>query len=453
MFDSLLGMILDNIGKEIIDEFNKLLKTLYYLGVCEFFYINKTKIEAKLFGLLNVKNICIKAITYLVFGPIQEQSICNVKLMYEKLGIKLEVHDKAKRSIVTTFGILTLDRKYLRPKCEEDKVKLYTMYGKKIIYPLDLMLKIDKKSIKTSCNLECIIAFLNTICTSHEKGVFFLRHFFKINISEETSRKITNKVGELIFKHDTKEANEIIKNKDIILKVDPTKEGYAIIEMDGSFLWINGENNQYFWLEVKIGLVSSSDNLQKYKDKDGNTKYRMKQKKYVAYLGNYENFKKYLLSIFIKNKYYLYKNLIILGDGAVWIGSFKKEFFPNSVQILDYYHLSERVWEYVKFIIKDPKEIKECAQKWCKMLKESKWEEVLKLLEPYKDIKLSKDVVNLYNYILNNSNNIDYKSYISKGYFIGSGAIESANKFVSQTRLKQPGMRWKKTRFFVPCRG
>ena len=47
-----------------------------------------------------------------------------------------------------------------------------------------------------------------------------------------------------------------------------------------------------------------------------------------------------------------------------------------------------------------------------------------------------------YQYIENNINNIDYAKYQQKGYFIGSGAIESGNRLVLQQRLKQPGMRW-----------
>jgi hypothetical protein len=50
--------------------------------------------------------------------------------------------------------------------------------------------------------------------------------------------------------------------------------------------------------------------------------------------------------------------------------------------------------------------------------------------------------VNLYDYIENNIDNIDYAKYLKKGYFIGSGAVESGNKIVLQRRLKQAGMRW-----------
>lgn len=51
-------------------------------------------------------------------------------------------------------------------------------------------------------------------------------------------------------------------------------------------------------------------------------------------------------------------------------------------------------------------------------------------------------VPNIYTYLRNDKDCIDYPSYVSSGYFIGSGAIESGNKSTMQERLKLPGMRW-----------
>ena len=59
--------------------------------------------------------------------------------------------------------------------------------------------------------------------------------------------------------------------------------------------------------------------------------------------------------------------------------------------------------------------------------------------------KLPAGVVNLRTYILNNIDRIDYPKYKEKGYFVGSEAIESANKVILQRRLKQAGMRWSVT--------
>lgn len=69
-------------------------------------------------------------------------------------------------------------------------------------------------------------------------------------------------------------------------------------------------------------------------------------------------------------------------------------------------------------------------------------DEVLASLPDLKDVKLPAQVPNLRVYIQNNRGRIDYRRYKSKGYYIGSGAIESGNKLVIQQRMKQSGMRW-----------
>ena len=50
----------------------------------------------------------------------------------------------------------------------------------------------------------------------------------------------------------------------------------------------------------------------------------------------------------------------------------------------------------------------------------------------------------LFKYISNRKDSLDYPKYKELGYFVGSGAMESANKYIPQERLKLAGMRWKK---------
>jgi len=45
-------------------------------------------------------------------------------------------------------------------------------------------------------------------------------------------------------------------------------------------------------------------------------------------------------------------------------------------------------------------------------------------------------------YLKNNKDKIDYSRYEKEGLFVGSGVIESSNKTITQSRLKQSGMRW-----------
>ena len=69
-------------------------------------------------------------------------------------------------------------------------------------------------------------------------------------------------------------------------------------------------------------------------------------------------------------------------------------------------------------------------------------EKAIKLAEEKKVNKTPDGIVNIYTYMVNNKERIKYKYYKDKGYYIGSGAIESGNKMVIQQRMKQSGMRW-----------
>jgi hypothetical protein len=80
----------------------------------------------------------------------------------------------------------------------------------------------------------------------------------------------------------------------------------------------------------------------------------------------------------------------------------------------------------------------------------SRFKNVLEELEHIDKKYIVRASFSLSGYICGNINNIDYAAYIEKGYFIGSGAVESGNKTVLQKRLKQAGMRWNtKTAQFI----
>ena len=130
---------------------------------------------------------------------------------------------------------------------------------------------------------------------------------------------------------------------------------------------------------------------------------------------------------------------MVISDGALWIRNIVEELFPNAIMILDLFHLIEKVYTFAsgKFPFNE-KDAKIYAKDIADKLEEGRWKEVLSSLDP-KEEHLS---VNLYSYIDSNKDRIDYPLYRSKGYFVGSGAIESGNKVVMQKRMKLAGMRW-----------
>ena len=65
-----------------------------------------------------------------------------------------------------------------------------------------------------------------------------------------------------------------------------------------------------------------------------------------------------------------------------------------------------------------------------------------RLLEKAEKAKKQTSLRELYSYFDSRRERIRYAVFKEKGYPIGSGAIESANKYAVQSRTKQAGMRW-----------
>jgi hypothetical protein len=164
------------------------------------------------------------------------------------------------------------------------------------------------------------------------------------------------------------------------------------------------------------------------------------KREYTSFMGKAEDFSKYILSSAIKNGYGQYKNTVIISYGATWVRNIVDIYFKGAQQILYFYHLAEHIHNFPKEVfINEDKKAKKWVYEMCSLLKQSKIDTVIKNINFFTN---KEQVNNLINYINNNINNIYYATYIAKGYFIGSEAIENSNKAILQTRLKRPGQRW-----------
>jgi hypothetical protein len=269
----------------------------------------------------------------------------------------------------------------------------------------------------------------------------------KISVNDDTIRQVTNFIGSLVFDEDKRKAREAygMLNK-CKLSHSSDKPGILYIQTDGAALNTrHKDSDDSTWRENKLGLVFSSDNLYFWTDKRGIRQHQIRKKEYTSFIGGVDDFKQLLFACAVRNGYGTYKKTIILSDGAAWIHNMAGEIFPDALCILDFFHMSENVYTFAKCLFKmDPGKYVPWAEDISASLKNSEYNKVLAELKQYKEKPLS-GTVNLYHYIQSNTDRIDYKSYKDQGYFIGSGAIESANKTVLQRRLKQAGMRWNTT--------
>jgi hypothetical protein len=119
----------------------------------------------------------------------------------------------------------------------------------------------------------------------------------------------------------------------------------------------------------------------------------------------------------------------------------------ESVFVLDFYHASEHVHDFLKEWVLDEEQRKGGAAEWCHLLKEQGGCAILDRLQELDLSKTSAAIREahrlLSGYLERNRHRTDYPTYLHRGWQIGSGVIESACKSVVGRRLKGPGMRWR----------
>jgi len=348
--------------------------------------------------------------------------------------------------IVTVKGELAITRTVLRPKDKGSQQRLLAMEKMKSVIPLDSLLRIDDLPFKMTREMMCEVAFWGQNQSSYKSASEVIEKVHGISISSETVRQVTDYVGNIIFKKDEKEGN-IAYERLLGMNYTNAKDGVFYIQADGAAINTRIEDDDgSTWRENKLGMVFSSDNIRKSVNKKGESTSKILKKEYISYVGNVQEFKKHLFSCALRNGYGTYKVTVILSDGAKWIRNMGEELFPDAIQILDLFHLCENTYAYAKAIFRNNEsKYKPWADDIIKKLKNGEKHEVLRILSKLKNRKISKNTVNLHTYVINNFDRIDYKLYTEKGYYVGSGAIESGNKVVLQKRMKLAGMRWSET--------
>jgi hypothetical protein len=291
------------------------------------------------------------------------------------------------------------------------------------------------------------IAFWAQNQSSYQRAEDTINEVMHLRVNDDTIRLVSNFVGSVVYGNDCKKADETfatLNNGKLLFPKN--REGILYIQTDGAALNTRlKDESGSTWRENKLGEVFSSKDIYYWTDKKGKRQHQIRKKEYVSYIGSVSKFKKHLFSCAIRGGYGYYKETVVLSDGATWIRNMVEELFPDTQQILDFFHMCENVNSYAKWLFKmDESKYKPWAKDICESLKKSRYEQVLKELGKFNK-KLSNCPVNLHGYISNNIKNIDYAAYEQKGYFIGSGAIESGNKIVLQDRLKRAGMRWNTT--------
>jgi hypothetical protein len=138
------------------------------------------------------------------------------------------------------------------------------------------------------------------------------------------------------------------------------------------------------------------------------------------------------------------RQLVILGDGAVWIWNLADHHFPAATQIVDLYHAREHVHDLATLATRL---LRKSQPDWLtQRLEELDSGDIPALLAAGRDLKftgsLARERDKQLGYFETNAHRMRYAHFRSLSMFVGSGVVEAGCKAVIGQRLKLSGMRW-----------
>lgn len=136
--------------------------------------------------------------------------------------------------------------------------------------------------------------------------------------------------------------------------------------------------------------------------------------------------------------------LCVICDGAEWIWKHVQTLFPGACQVLDYYHCSEYLHKMAKAQYGNSEQAQEWVEATLTRLYLGKVGQVLgglRRMQPTSEEAL-KAIDNCWIYLSEHRGRTTYRQFRRGGYPLGSGGMESANKFICHVRLKRSGAWW-----------
>ena len=349
------------------------------------------------------------------------------------------------KKILSVHGWITYERTMLIGIDKTNTAALKKLTGESSVFPLDIALGVNKVPFKMTPRMALEIAREGVRAKSYREAAETLKTRFGEDFSPDHVRNVTDHVGAIVWEDDKKQA-ERAKQWQQNAKIDrrrrsKNKNDIIVIGTDGAYL----DTREESWKETKIGLCYCLQDMYTWQCNNGETGRRITKKDLVAYIGSAGDFKYHLLSLGLRNDIFRHNQIISITDGAPWIKNMISELFPSAIHILDLYHVKERVYKFAKLHFHDEAKKNRWTTEVNGLIDDGKIDEALLKIEPYQDGD-DDDDTNLYNYISKRKDQMRYSYFREKGYPIGSGAQESANKYAMQDRMTLQGQRWKKER-------
>jgi len=205
------------------------------------------------------------------------------------------------------------------------------------------------------------------------------------------------------------------------------------VSMDGGMVNIRCEG----WKEVKVGVVYDVEaHLERDERTDEWTEVAHAQNlAYTAVLGDVEQFGPAIWSVAVAHALPSARQSSVTADGAEWIWNLVADYFPDSRQIVDWYHAKQHLCDAAQALFSDqPQQV----QVWLSAREDDLFVgNIAAITQPLDEATLAEHS----HYFHTHKRRMQYQEFREEGLPIGSGTVESSVKQF-KARLAGPGMRW-----------
>ena len=203
-----------------------------------------------------------------------------------------------------------------------------------------------------------------------------------------------------------------------------------MLSMDGGMVNIRQEG----WKELKVGLIGKVVSID-LPESNVIPEVHTVPLAYTAVLGDVEAFAPVLVRTAQAQGFFGANPSSIPADGAAWIWGVADRHFPQSTQIVDWYHARQHLAEAAQARFPNqPQQATAWLQAQSDVLFEGPLDSLLADLN-------QADLSEFAHYFETHRARMRYLDFQEAGLPIGSGSVESAVKQFKQ-RLTAPGMRW-----------
>jgi hypothetical protein len=292
-----------------------------------------------------------------------------------------------------------------------------------------------------SPGLEDKLAFTVTATFSYEEAARLARKW-NCPVDDATLHALTQRLGERAEEQTQQRLKELPRE----LKPARSASELAVFMLDGWQMRYRGpgwgkkrtKKKRVGWHELKTGVFY----LQEQAGHTASGRGVLSEKVVVCWQGDGGELGRRLHWEALRRGLGRAKWILVVADGAPWIWNVAADRWSKAVELLDFWHASEHVWELGRALYGE-----EAAKDWVERrlheLRHGQEEQFLAKIARLKGRRgeAGKTIKEQKNYFANQAQRMNYKEIAKRGWPIGSGSVESACAG-KQDRFKRRGQFW-----------